>query len=67
LVLNDATVEMPSFSQFFDSVVTLYQSVDADKNKIGFSRLVDLLARCLVNKVLKFSKDILNVITVEAA
>ena len=54
LVLNDITVQLPSFSQFFNSAAKIFESVDAEKNKVGFSRLANLLVRIMVNKVVSF-------------
>ncbi len=49
--MNDITLQLASFSQFFDSAAAIFQSADADVNKVGFSRLADLLVRIMVNKV----------------
>jgi hypothetical protein len=47
---------MTSFNPLFDQAASVYKSVDADKSKVVFSQLANLLVGILVNRVIIFFK-----------
>ena len=51
LVINDITVNMPEFSSLVTSAYNAYKSTDADKNKVVYSRLTNLLLKIGLSKV----------------
>ena len=51
LVINAVTANMPEFSFLFTSAFAAYKSTDAEKNKVAFSRLTNLLLNIGLSKV----------------
>ena len=52
-VINDFTANMTEFASLVSSAISVFKTIDADKNRMVYSRFADILIRIMVNLVNK--------------